>query len=133
VKKEQIDLLVSMVEKGKRALASAEKIFEDGDYDFASSRAYYAVFHFMQAALFTKELVFSKHSANITEFSKIFVKNGIFPKEFGEYVQRLFSERQIGDYSYSQKIDIEEAEDNLRIAREVCEEIEDYLKLVMKE
>ena len=130
---EQNEIIRNMIDKGKRALVTADMNFENEDYDFASSKAYYAVFYFTQAALYTKNLVFSKHSANIAEFNRNFVKKGIFPKEFGEYLQRLFKERQIGDYEYSKKIGLEEARENLRIAKIICEKIENYLDSLLPE
>jgi len=52
-----------------------------------------------------------------------------------QFLQRL---KPVGflaekDHDFYTEISLEEAEENLRIAREVCEEIEDYLKLVLKE
>ncbi|MEQ8224403.1 MAG: HEPN domain-containing protein [Candidatus Eremiobacterota bacterium] len=40
-----------MVSKSIRSLSSAKKSFNEGDYDFASSRAYYAVFYLIEAML----------------------------------------------------------------------------------
>jgi uncharacterized protein (UPF0332 family) len=128
---EQIESIKIMVAKGKRSLTSAEKSIENEDYDFASSRAYYAVFYFMQAILSTEGLTFSKHSASIAEFGRSFIKTGIFPKEYGKYIQNLFKERQEADYDYYANISLEEAEENLRIAREICEKIEVYLNSII--
>ena len=36
------DQLRTMISKARRSLAAAKRQIEDGDYDFASSRAYYA-------------------------------------------------------------------------------------------
>jgi len=69
VNNEQNEIIRNMIDKGKRALVTADMNFENEDYDFASSKAYYAVFYFTQAALYTKDLVLSKHSANISEFN----------------------------------------------------------------
>jgi len=65
----------------------------------SSSRAYYAVFHIMQAALLTKNLTYKKHSGVISAFSKQFIKTGIFPKEFARYIKSLRSDRETSDYS----------------------------------
>ena len=46
--------LQAMVEKAERSLGAARRHLETKDYDFASSAAYYAIFHMMQAALLTK-------------------------------------------------------------------------------
>jgi len=70
-----------IITKAESSLDVAKRNFQEGYYDFASSRAYYAVFYAIQAALLTKGLSFSKHSSTIGAFNKHFVKTGIFPKE----------------------------------------------------
>lgn len=54
--------LQPMIRKALRSIAAAKRDLEEGDYDFASSRAYYAAFYAMEAILLTENLVFSKHS-----------------------------------------------------------------------
>ncbi len=50
------DQLRTMISKARRSLAAAKRQIEDGDYDFASSRAYYAAFYAIEASeRFTKE------------------------------------------------------------------------------
>ena len=66
--------LQAMTDKAKRALRAARKHLAERDADFASSKAYYAVFHLMQAALLTKERTYSKHAGMISGFSEHFIK-----------------------------------------------------------
>lgn len=94
MKKEIADL----IEKGKRSVSAAEKLFNDGYYDFAISRAYYAMFYLTEAALLTKNLSYSKHAGVISGFVQHFVKENIFPDEFGKILRKTFDERLIGDY-----------------------------------
>ncbi len=86
----------AVVEKGKRALEDSKILFGNKRFESASSRAYYSVFHLLQAALMIHGLSFSKHSAVISHFSKIFLKTGIFPKEFSKIIERLRKTREIG-------------------------------------
>jgi len=81
--------LQAMVEKGKRALKAAQEHLANGDTDFASSKAYYAVFHLMQAALLTKGKTYSKHAGVISGFSEQFIKLGTFPTSFGDRVLQV--------------------------------------------
>lgn len=122
----------AMMEKGNRAFSAAKDHFEKKDYDFASSKAYYAVFHFMQAALLTKNLSFSKHSAVISAFNKHFIKAGVFDKEFSTYIERLFKHRQIGDYAYLTSITEEEAKEDIKIAEKMIAAIQGYLANLKK-
>lgn len=65
-----------LIQKSKRSLKAAENLFRDKDYDFAVSRAYYAMFYAAEALLLTKNLSFSKHSGVISGFWEHFVKKG---------------------------------------------------------
>lgn len=84
--------------ESNRSINTAKRNLEEGDYDFASSRAYYAAFYAFQAILLSKNLSFSKHSGVISAFNQYFVKTMLFPKHFSKLISRLFRERQIGDY-----------------------------------
>ena len=92
--------LQAMIDKSQRALGAAREHLHKGDADFASSKAYYAVFHMMQAVLLTKEKTYSKHAGVISGFSEHFIKSGIFPTKYGEMIQRLRKDRELGDYGY---------------------------------
>ena len=96
--------LGAMLAKARRSLAAAEAHLERGEHDFASGRAYYAVFHAMQAALLTKGLTFAKHSGVISAFAQRFLKTDLLPREFGPMVQRLRRDRETGEYSYLESI-----------------------------
>lgn len=85
-----VDQLQLMTQKAFRSIAAAYRNIEEGDYDFASSRAYYAAFYAMEAVLLTKKLSFSKHSSVISAFNQYFVKTNIFPKEFSKLISRLW-------------------------------------------
>jgi uncharacterized protein (UPF0332 family) len=93
--KEQIQ---SIIKKAIRSIKAAKRLIGDEDYDFASSRLYYAVYYAMEAVLLTKNLTSSKHTGIISQFNQFFVKEGIFPKNFSKIISRLFRERQVGDY-----------------------------------
>ncbi len=123
------DTIKRMLNKSKRALRAAARHIKDGDYDFASSKAYYAVFHLLQALLLIKDMTFSKHSAVIAEFNRHYIKPGIFPQVYSKNLERLFKERQIGDYDYMPSIDKKDAKEDLKIANSMCEKFEEYLKI----
>jgi len=116
-----------MVHKGRRAVSAANDHLRKGDFDFASSKAYFAIFRYLQAALLTKKLNFSKHSAVISAFNLHFIKPGIFKKHFSKYIERLFKDRQIGDYGYIKTIEREEATEDVKIAEEMLTELDKYL------
>lgn len=119
--------LQTMVQKAGRSIAAAKRLIEEGDYDFASSRAYYAAFYAMEAILLTKNLVFSKHSAVIGAFSQYFVRTAIFPKEFSKLISRLFRQRQLGDYEFELSIGKDEALEDVNSAEKVVQTIASHL------
>jgi len=116
-----------MLQKALRSIAAAKRHIEEGDYDFASSRAYYAAFYAMEAILLTKGLSFSKHGGVIAAFNRHFIKTGVFPKEFSKLVSRLFRERQTGDYEFDLSIEENEAKEDVRLAEKVVRAIMAYL------
>jgi uncharacterized protein (UPF0332 family) len=114
--------------KADRALAAASEHIEAGDYDFAVSRAYYAVFYSLEAALLTRGLVFPKHSGVIAGFNQHFVRAGVFPREFSKMIASLFRERQIGDYEFDVSVSREDAIQGMRDAQTLVAAAREYLE-----
>lgn len=119
--------LRAMIQKAVRSIAAAKRDIKEGDYDFASSRAYYAAFYVIEAMLLTKGLSFSKHGSVIGAFNQHFVKTGAFPKEFSKLIARLFRERQTGDYGFDLSIGEKDAREDVQIAERIVEAITKYL------
>lgn len=117
-----------IIKKSHRSLETARSNFSINDYETASSKAYYAVFHIMQAALLLKGLTYSKHSGVMGGFSREFIKTGTFPKEFSNKIRRLFKDREISDYSYSLIIEKHQAQEDIKAAKEIIEAVESYLR-----
>jgi uncharacterized protein (UPF0332 family) len=102
-------------------------LFEHNNFETASSQSYYAVFHILQAVLLTKNLSFSKHSGVISAFSKYFIKERIFPEDFGRKIKDLRKDREIGDYDYFCHISSEQATTDLKNAEEIIKAVKKYL------
>ena len=117
-----------LIEKGDRSLNLAKEICERGDYDFAVSRAYYAMFYLTEAILLTKNLSFSKHGAVIAAFGQHFVKTGLLEAKLHEWLREAFDKRAIGDYSYEITITQVEAKGIIDQAEEFIKSVEKYLK-----
>lgn len=125
--------LQAMIEKSRRALKAAKEHLAEGDYDFASSKAYYSIFHLMQAALLTKGRTYSKHAGVISGFSEQFIKSGIFPANFGEAIQRLRKDRELGDYGYQLSVTAGEATGDVETASEIADSLLKYLQPFVSE
>ena len=120
--------LKAMIQKSERSLRAAKEHLQKEDPDFASSKAYYSIFHLMQAALLTKNRTYSKHAGVISGFSQEFIKTGIFPVQFSESIQRLRKDRELGDYGYQLNVTLEEASQDVASADEIAASIRKYLQ-----
>lgn len=109
----------AIIEKAHRISRDAEILFSEERFESAASRAYYSVFHIMQATLLTKGLSYSKHSDVISGFSQQFIKTSIFPKEFAYWISQLRKDREIGDYDYEVGVSEAKAKQDIEIARKI--------------
>ncbi len=113
-----------LIDKARRSLKAAKQMCKSGDYDFAVSRAYYAIFYFSEALLLKKGKTYNKHTAVISGIFESYVKIKELPKEFHKTLHRAFDLRQEGDYLTSNNI-IEE------IALELISDIEKQIDLAI--
>lgn len=91
--------LRSLMIRARRSLRSARNLLEDGDHDFAMSRAYYAILYAATAALRSQGIKRSKHSGVIAAFSQYLVKPGKLAAEHHKVMQAAFEDRSEGDYA----------------------------------
>lgn len=87
-----------MMTKASRKLEAAQVLYEDGIYDDAISRAYYAMFHAATALLLKKGVTAKTHSGLLTMFSLHYVKSGEIAKEYFDILSESKELRENGDY-----------------------------------
>jgi uncharacterized protein (UPF0332 family) len=88
----------ALLHKAWDSLQAARLLSEQQFYDFAASRAYYAMFYVAEAFLLGEELSFSKHSAVIAAFGQRFAKTGRVPSEYHRHLIQGQAIRNVGDY-----------------------------------
>ncbi len=88
-----------LLDKARKYVHSAELLRNEGDYDSAASRLYYAMFYCAEALLLTKGFTFSSHRAVISGFGQHLVKAGTLPAEMHLWLREAFDKRQVGDYT----------------------------------
>ena len=120
--------LEALLHKAHRSLAASQRLFEDADYDFAASRAYYAMFYLAEALLLVLGLTFSKHSAVIAAFGQHFVKTGLLRPEHHDALRTAFDQRNVGDYAYTTPFDKETAKRLIERAKAFVKEAETCLR-----
>lgn len=121
------DEISEIIRKAERSLNAALGLFEEENFDFAVSRAYYSMFYMAEAVLLTKSLSFSKHSGVMSGFNQHFIKAGIFEYKYYEMFRLAFEQRNIGDYKFLQQISKETAQKVISNAREFLEVTKKYL------
>lgn len=117
-----------LLEKAERAIRSGENTMADGDFDFAVSRVYYAMFYIASALLGEKELYFSKHGGVHGAFGQHFVKTGEFDAKYQRWLVTTFSQRIIGDYGATSDFILEDVQEILGQAREFLKAAQKYLE-----
>ena len=115
------------LDKAQRAIHAAEVLLEDGDADFAASRAYYAMFYTAEALLIERGLRFRKHSSVHAAFAQHFIKSGLLEPKFHRRLLDAFDKRLEADYGADIVVFREHAARMIEQAREFLREARRYL------
>lgn len=86
------------LEKSETALASARSEFAAERYDFAVNRSYYACFYAASALFLQRGKTFVKHSGLRGALHRDLIKAGTLAPEWGRVFDKLYENRQRGDY-----------------------------------
>lgn len=115
-----------LLEKSERSIAAAKLLVNDDYYDFAASRAYYAMFYAVEALLLSINCEFSKHSAVISAFGKEFVKTGMIEVRFHRAIIDAFDLRNAGDYGNTNEVTNELARKTIEDAASLLAEVKRF-------
>jgi uncharacterized protein (UPF0332 family) len=107
-----------LLEKAERFIDSAMLLAEDGDYDSAASRLYYAMFFVAEALLAERGYIFSSHRAVISAFGQHFAKTGELDPGFHKALMAAFNQRQLGDYAMDSGLGRDDVDQLLSDAKE---------------
>jgi uncharacterized protein (UPF0332 family) len=94
----QKTLIRLWLEKAEDSLASAELELNASHANFAVNRLYYACFYAVTALLLQDGKQFARHSAVKSEFGRTYIKPGRVDVKWNKFYQKLFDDRQEGDY-----------------------------------
>lgn len=98
MKPELRDLIRHRLTRAEEALEEADAMLQMGHTTTAVSRLYYACFYAVSALLLREGQSSSKHSGVRSMFNRDWIKKGIVPEQMGDLYNRLFDNRQRGDY-----------------------------------
>lgn len=108
---------------------AAKILFENEMFDDSVSRAYYAVFHCVQAMLLSLGISAESHSGAKNLFGHHFVKTGKIDTKFAKYLKELKDERESGDYGVLTELSEEDAKNALTETEEFITEAKKHLKI----
>ena len=108
----------ALIKKAEESLRAARLLAKDSLYNFAASRAYYAMFYVAQAFLLEENLAYSKHSAVISAFGQRFAKTGRVPQAFHRYLIEAQESRNVGDYDTGPGLSRDQAAEQIVRAKE---------------
>ena len=94
----------ALIEKAKESLEVATDLVRDEHYDFAASRAYYAMFYIAEALLAELGQADSRHSAVIAAFGREYSKTKKLPAKFHKQLIAAQNFRNVGDYGIDQNM-----------------------------
>ncbi len=101
------------LERARDCVASASDEARSKRLAFAINRCYYAAFYAASAVLLARGRRFVKHSGVRAAVHGELVKPGLIPVELGKFYDRLFHDRQQGDYIEFVSFDPEEVAETI--------------------
>ncbi len=125
-------LIAYRLEKSEESLKAAELLLKNNMLTSAMNRIYYSMFYSVQALFLLHDVSFSKHSQVKGYFNREFIKNEIFPKQFGKLYNKAFDYRQKFDYIDLAIPEKEMISDYIDNAKEFVRKIEEYLQNYLK-
>lgn len=120
------DLILYRLETAKKDLKSANVLLEIDDCKGANNRAYYAIFHAINAVHAVSGKGYKRHKDAIANFNKEYVKTSIFPREMGRKIGQAEEIRHASDYDDFYIASKEEAFRQIQVADEFIKMAEDY-------
>ena len=116
------------IESSRKTFEAAKVLAQNGFWNSAVNRLYYAVFYAVNALLVLNKIQTKSHSATKSQFSLHFVKTGKIEKKYGRLLAELYDWRQKGDYDNIFDYDNESVQPLFRPVEEFIELIENEIK-----
>ena len=131
--KKAIELARYRLERAKQDLKDTELLYKNNSLLAANNRAYYAIFHAIQAVLALERIDFKRHKDVIGYFNKNYVNTEVFPRTIGRKIGQAFQIREDSDYDYKFIPEIEQTEYQLDTAKELSRLVKEYINKKEKE
>jgi len=120
------DLVLYRIERAKTDLKSAKVLLDIKDYKGANNRAYYAIFHAIDAIHGLNGKAYKRHKDALSNFNKEYIKTEVFKRELGRKISGAEEIRHASDYDDFYIATEDEAKEQIETAEEVIKVIEEY-------
>lgn len=120
------DLVTYRLESAKEDINSAKVLLNANSYKAANNRAYYAIFHAINAIHALNGAAYKRHKDAVSNFNKEYVKTEIFPREMGRKIAQAEEIRHASDYDDFYIATKSEAEEQIAVAEEFLQMVETY-------
>ncbi len=121
------DIVAQRLKRAIDLLAETEILIENGLWNTAVNRFYYACFHAVTALLYHNGHETRTHRGVQQVFGLQFVRTGIIDKESGRFYAALFDMRQNADYEAAVEYDEEDVQKLVLSAGEFVSKISNLL------
>jgi uncharacterized protein (UPF0332 family) len=128
----QKDLVLYRLESAREDLKAAKALYDVASYKAANNRAYYAIFHAINAVHALNGKGYKRHKDAIANFNKEYVKTDIFPKEMGKKISGAEEIRHASDYDDFYIATEKEAMQQISTAEEFIKMAEEYCSELLK-
>ena len=95
---ERKDIITYRIENAKTTLTEVKSHIENGFYNTAVNRMYYACFYAASALLIANKIQVKSHEGVRQQLGLHFVLTGKISQEQGKFYSLLYSKRTAGDY-----------------------------------
>ena len=126
---ERKELATYRINKSKETFAEIHLLIENGLWNTAVNRLYYACYYAVIALLIDRKIETLTHAGARQMFGLHFIKNGIIEKDIGKFYSRIFDLRQTGDYEDFIDFSEEQVIDLLEPAEKLISRVESLLKI----
>lgn len=124
---ERKDLVQYRIEKARQTFNEVALHIENGLWNTAVNRLYYACYYAVTALLVSNKIKATTHAGVRQMFGLHFIKTGFIERELGKFYSDIFDMRQVGDYEDYFDFGEEDVQNLLAPADELISRIEGLL------
>lgn len=124
----QDDLIEHRFRIAKEDLDTAYLLLNEKQYRGANNRAYYSIYHTIDAILSIEGIAFKRHKDTLAYFNKQYIATEIFPREMGRKIIKAEEIRHASDYDTFYIASKEVTAQQIQTAEQMVKLVGEYLE-----